>query len=33
MVLGKLDSYMVKDEIRTLLNTIQKDKFKSGLKT
>ena len=28
MVLGKLDSYMEKNEIRTLPNTIHKDKFK-----
>ena len=26
----KLDSYMWKDEIRTLLNTVHKDKFKMG---
>ena len=28
MVLGKLDSYMSKNEIRTLPNTIHKDKLK-----
>ena len=28
MVLGKMDSYMLKNEIRTLPNTIHKDKFK-----
>ena len=28
MVLGKLDSYVLKNEIRTLPNTIHKDKFK-----
>ena len=28
MVLGKLDSYMWKNEIRTLPNTIHKDKLK-----
>ena len=28
MVLGKLDSYMKKNEIRTLPNTIHKDKLK-----
>ena len=28
MVLGKLDSYMQKNEIRTLPNTIHKDKIK-----
>ena len=28
MVLGTLDSYMLKNEIRTLPNTIHKDKFK-----
>ena len=28
MVLGKLDSYMHKNEIRTLPNTIHKDKLK-----
>ena len=28
MVLGKLDSYMVKNDIRTLPNTIHKDKLK-----
>ena len=28
MVLGKLDSYMKKDEIRILPNTIHKDKLK-----
>ena len=28
MVPGKLDSYMLKNEIRTLPNTIHKDKFK-----
>ena len=28
MVLGKLDSYMLKNEIRTLPNTIHKDKLK-----
>ena len=28
MVLGKLDSYMEKNEIRTLPNTIHKDKLK-----
>ena len=28
MVLGKLDSYMQKNEIRTLPNTIHKDKLK-----
>ena len=27
-MLGKLDSYMEKNEIRTLLNTIHKDKLK-----
>jgi len=32
MVLGKLDSYMEKNEIRTLPNTIHKDKL-NGLKT
>ena len=28
MVLGKVDSYMQKNEIRTLPNTIHKDKLK-----
>ena len=28
MVLGKLDSYMLKNEIRTLLNIVHKDKLK-----
>ena len=28
MVLGKLDSYMLKNEIKTLPNTIQKSKLK-----
>ena len=28
MVLGKLDSYMLKNAIRTLSNTIHKDKLK-----
>ena len=28
VVLGKLDSYMLKNEIRTLLNTIHKNKLK-----
>ena len=28
MVLGKLDSYMKKNEVRTLPNTIHKDKLK-----
>ena len=28
MVLGTLDSYMLKNEIRTLPNTIHQDKFK-----
>ena len=28
MVLRKLDSYMLKNEIRTLLNTTHKDKLK-----
>ena len=28
MVLGKLDSYMYKNEIRTLFNTTHKDKLK-----
>ena len=29
MVLGKLDSYMQKNEIRTFSNTIYKNKFKT----
>ena len=28
MVLGKLDSYTEKNEIRTVLNTVQKNKLK-----
>ena len=28
MVLGKLDSYMLKNEVRTFPNTIHKDKLK-----
>ena len=32
MVLGKLDSYMQKNEIRMLPNTIHKDKLKMDLR-